>query len=119
MKKQIKSKINDLFNLSSYRTMKVFHSFKKIVLESSTNDKDIDMIKLYLFQVAENSIYDYDPIDFISELDCFEFCQKFEDNLIDINTFVEVKVDVLNGSFYDLCKTCYVEFCKDILKQIN
>lgn len=121
MAKQMKSQINDLFNLSSYRNMKVFHRFKKIVLESSTNDKDIDMIKLYLFQVAESSIYDYDPIDFISEIDCFEFVEKYANQLSDINTLNlnGNNIDITDCNYYELCKTCYVEFCKDILKQIN
>lgn len=116
MKTQMEKDIDKMFNLSSFRTMKVYHRFKKIVLANSTNEKDIDSIKLYLFQVAESSLYDYDPIDFISEIDCFEFAEKFLNDLSDINTLLEVKVS-LNSAFYDLCKSCYKEFCTDILKQ--
>lgn len=111
--------VKKLFDSSSIRHFKVFHAFKKIVLANVTNEEDVDIVKLYLFQVAESSLYDYDPIEFISEIDCFEFVEKYDGDLIDINTLdlVENKIDVLNGSFYDLCKSCYKAFCTDLLTQ--
>lgn len=113
------NEINDLFNLSNFRKFKVFKRFKKIVLEEATL-KDANSLQLYLFQLQECSLYEYDPADFISVIDCFEFYEKYSDDLLAINNMGITKhiIDP-EGNFYGLCKNCYKAFCIDLLNEIE
>ena len=99
--------------------IKVFKRFKKIVVEEACA-KDANGLQLYLFQLQECTLYEYDPADFISLIDCFEFYEKYSDELLAINSMGITKhiIDP-EGDIYDLCKNCYKAFCIDLLNEIE
>lgn len=113
------NEINDLFNLSTFRKLKVFKRFKKIVVEESCA-KDANSLQLYLFQLQECTLYEYDPADFISLIDCFEFYERYSDDLLAINSMgITTHIIDTEQDIYGLCKNCYKAFCIDLLNEIE
>ena len=65
-------------------------------------------------------MYEYDPADFVSLIDCFEFYEEYSDELSAINDLkITTHIIDTEQDIYGLCKNCYKAFCIDLLNEIE
>ena len=114
-----KDLIGAIFFFSSFKHLKVFHKFKKMILDNAYAE-DVDMLKRYLFQMEYCGLYENDPKDFVSVIDCSEFCAKYLDELLAINNMkITTHIIDTKNDAYGLCKNCYTAFCIDLLIRLE